>query len=145
MKRTKRTKTSRHTNRSTSKKGMTSLQKARATQKAIKAKLANLKTEFKNKLQSAVQTAYQKALNDAVRLNEQRIHIRNKAIAIAEAKFDKKIAKTMLKKTKKTSKKRRKTTTTGTHHPSNTKRTTRRSNTRRTKRQVSRRTRKASR
>lgn len=78
-------------------KRQTNLQKARAAQKAIREKLKTLKTDFKNKLRIATEAAYQKACIQILRDSEKRSAAKQKAIAAAEAKFEKKYAKTALK------------------------------------------------
>ncbi len=72
---------------------LSSLQKAQAAQKAIKAKLKTLKAEFKQKLQAVSQTAYEQAMRDFQRDHVKRIEAKQKIIAAAEAKFEKKFAK----------------------------------------------------
>lgn len=86
----------------------TAAQKARAAYKAVKAKLAALKVEFKAKIKHITETTYHKALTDALHAYQKKAAARHKAIAAAEAKFEKKFAKKLGKKTKKTRRKKSK-------------------------------------
>lgn len=71
----------------------TALQKAREAQKTMRTKLASLKKEFKHKLQTATKSAYEKALADALQLQEKKADAKSKLLAAVEAKFEKKYTK----------------------------------------------------
>lgn len=73
---------------------------ARANLKMMKAKLASLKVEFKQKLEIATAAAYEKALNDAMKLQEKKAEAKKQLLAKAEEKFEKKFAKKTKSKTK---------------------------------------------
>ena len=78
----------------------TALQKAREAQKAMRTKLTTLKKEFKNKLQTATKTAYEKALADALQQQQKKADAKSKLLAAVEAKFEKKYTKKAAKSTK---------------------------------------------
>ncbi len=96
-------------------KKMTSLQKARAAKKAVRAKLAALKIEFKTKLMRTAANTYGKAQQDFQRLLDKKEKAKQKILAAAEAKFNKKFAKKLAKKSKKHHKKSKTKTTTMPH------------------------------
>lgn len=73
---------------------------ARANLKMMKAKLASLKVEFKEKLEMATTAAYEKALNDAMRMQEKKAEAKKQMLAKAEEKFEKKFTKKTKIKTK---------------------------------------------
>ncbi len=63
---------------------------ARMTQKALRAKIAMLKANFKEKLKIAEQDAYQKALEKVVKIEHKKMEANFKALAIAKAKGNRK-------------------------------------------------------
>lgn len=69
---------------------------ARMTQKALRAKIAMLKANFKEKLKIAEQEAYQKALEKVVKIEHKKMEANFKALAIAKAKGNKKRMKRIL-------------------------------------------------
>lgn len=69
---------------------------ARMTQKALRAKIAMLKANFKEKLKIAEQEAYQKALEKVVKIEHKKMEANFKALAVAKAKGNKKRMKRML-------------------------------------------------
>ena len=85
------------------------LAKARANLKIMRAKLANLKAEFKQKLEIATTAAYEKALNDAMKLQEKKAEAKKQMLAKAEEKFEKKFSKKTKAKSKTKSSKKSKT------------------------------------
>lgn len=93
-------KSSAHTTTKMRAKPQTTLQKIRAAQKMLKAKLAALKIEFKDKLRLATEMAYEKAHTEATRNYEKKAQAKQKALAATETKFEKKHAKKILKTTK---------------------------------------------
>jgi hypothetical protein len=86
-------------------KRLTSAQKARAAHKLTKAKLAALKIDFKEKFQKAVDAAYAKARNTAVRLLEGKATAKQKVLATAAAKFEKKFNNKLAKAERKAERK----------------------------------------
>ncbi len=68
-------------------------QNARAVHKALRTKIALLKADFKERLKVATQEAYQRALEKVVKSESKRMEANYKALAIAKAKFGKKISK----------------------------------------------------
>ena len=85
-----------------------------------KNKLAEKTIEFKRKLDKIAQEAYQRAVETISAETRKRIEGKAKAIALAEAKFEKKFAKLLTRKTKRNSKGKRHTNfapalTTATH------------------------------
>lgn len=69
---------------------------ARMAQKALRAKIALLKANFKEKLKIAEQEAYQKALEKVVKIEHKKMEANFKALEIAKAKGMKRKAKRML-------------------------------------------------
>ncbi|KAF5272356.1 hypothetical protein FQR65_LT17441 [Abscondita terminalis] len=69
---------------------------ARMTQKALRAKIAMLKANFKEKLKIAEQEAYQKALEKVVKIEHKKMEANFKALAVAKAKGNRKRMKRML-------------------------------------------------
>lgn len=63
---------------------------ARMTQKALRAKIAMLKANFKEKLKIAEQEAYQKALEKVVKIEHKKMEANFKALAVAKAKGNRK-------------------------------------------------------
>jgi DNA repair exonuclease SbcCD ATPase subunit len=82
-------------------KRMTPVQKVRAAHKELKAKLAGLKAEFKEKLKEVTASAYEKAHAAIERAQEKRASAKQAVLAAAEAKFEKKYAKKLGKAAKK--------------------------------------------
>ncbi len=68
-------------------------QNARALHKALRAKIALLKTDFKARLKIATHEAYQKALEKVVKIERKKMEANYKALALAKAKFGKKLSK----------------------------------------------------
>lgn len=68
-------------------------QNARAIHKALRTKIALLKADFKEKLKVASQEAYQKALEKVVKIERKKMEANYKALALAKAKFGKKLSK----------------------------------------------------
>jgi cysteine sulfinate desulfinase/cysteine desulfurase-like protein len=68
-------------------------QNARAVHKALRTKIALLKADFKERLRVATQEAYQKALEKVVKIERKKMEANYKALAVAKAKFGKKLAK----------------------------------------------------
>lgn len=68
-------------------------QNARAAHRALRAKIASLKADFKERLRIATQEAYQKALEKVVKIERKKMEANYKALAIAKAKFGKKLSK----------------------------------------------------
>jgi imidazoleglycerol phosphate dehydratase HisB len=69
---------------------------ARMTQKALRAKIAMLKANFKKKLKIAEQEAYQKALEKVVKIEHKKMEANFKALAVAKAKGNRKRMKRIL-------------------------------------------------
>ncbi len=69
---------------------------ARMAQKALRAKIAMLKANFKEKLKIAEHEAYQKALEKVVKIEHKKMEANFKALAIAKAKGNRKRMKRML-------------------------------------------------
>lgn len=69
---------------------------ARMAQKALRAKIAMLKANFKEKLKIAEQEAYQKALEKVVKIEHKKMEANFKALAVAKAKGNRKRMKRML-------------------------------------------------
>lgn len=69
---------------------------AHMRQKALRAKIAMLKANFKEKLKIAEQEAYQKALEKVVKIEHKKMEANFKALAVAKAKGNKKRMKKML-------------------------------------------------
>lgn len=67
-------------------------QNARAIHKALRTKIALLKADFKEKLKVAEQEAYQKALEKVVGIERKKMEANYKALALAKAKFGKKLS-----------------------------------------------------
>jgi hypothetical protein len=63
---------------------------ARMAQKALRAKIAMLKANFKEKLKIAEQEAYRKALEKVIKIEHKKMEANFKALAIAKAKGNKK-------------------------------------------------------
>lgn len=68
-------------------------QNARAVHRALRAKIALLKADFKERLRVATQEAYQKALEKVVKSERKKLEANYKALTIAKAKFGKKLSK----------------------------------------------------
>ena len=68
-------------------------QNARAIHKALRTKIALLKADFKEKLKVASQEAYQRALEKVVKIERKKMEANYKALALAKAKFGKKLGK----------------------------------------------------
>lgn len=68
-------------------------QNARAIHKALRTKIALLKADFKEKLKVASQEAYQRALEKVVKIERKKMEANYKALALAKAKFGKKLSK----------------------------------------------------
>lgn len=68
-------------------------QHARAIHKALRTKIALLKADFKEKLKVASQEAYQRALEKVVKIERKKMEANYKALALAKAKFGKKLSK----------------------------------------------------
>lgn len=69
---------------------------ARMAQKALRAKIAMLKANFKEKLKIAEQEAYQKALEKVVKIEHRKMEANFKALAVAKAKGNRKRMKRIL-------------------------------------------------
>ena len=69
---------------------------ARMAQKALRAKIAMLKANFKEKLKIAEHEAYQKALEKVVKIEHKKMEANFKALAVAKAKGNRKRMKRML-------------------------------------------------
>lgn len=69
---------------------------ARMAQKVLRAKIAMLKANFKEKLKIAEHEAYQKALEKVVKIEHKKMEANFKALAIAKAKGNRKRMKRML-------------------------------------------------
>lgn len=61
-------------------------QTAQMTHRALRAKIALLKANFKEKLKIAEQEAYQKALEKVVKIEHKKMEANFKALAVAQAK-----------------------------------------------------------
>jgi hypothetical protein len=68
-------------------------QNARAVHKALRTKIAFLKADFKERLKTASQEAYQKALEKVVKIERKKMEANYKALALAKAKFGKRLSK----------------------------------------------------
>lgn len=66
---------------------------ARAIQKALRKKIALLKTDFRTKLKIASQEGYQKALEKIVKIERKKMEANYKALASVKAKVAKKLSK----------------------------------------------------
>jgi|GEM_PF-1480375 hypothetical protein len=66
---------------------------ARALHKALRAKIASLKLDFKARLKIATQEAYQKALEKVVKIEQKKMEANYQALALAKAKFGKKLSR----------------------------------------------------
>lgn len=73
---------------------------ARMTHKALRAKIAILKANFKEKLKIAEQEAYQKALEKVVKIEHKKMEANFKALEIAKAKGNKKRMKRITTKSR---------------------------------------------
>lgn len=69
---------------------------ARMAQKALRAKIAMLKANFKEKLKIAEHEAYQKALEKVVKIEHKKMEANFKALAVAKAKGNRKRMKRIL-------------------------------------------------
>lgn len=69
---------------------------ARIAQKALRAKMAMMKANFKEKLKIAEHEAYQKALEKVVKIEHRKMEANFKALAVAKAKGNRKRMKRML-------------------------------------------------
>lgn len=69
---------------------------ARMAQKVLRAKIAMLKANFKEKLKIAEHEAYQKALEKVVKIEHKKMEANFKALAVAKAKGNRKRMKRML-------------------------------------------------
>lgn len=69
---------------------------ARMIQRALRAKIAMLKANFKERLKIAEQEAYQKALEKVVKIEHKKMEANFKALAVAKAKGNRKRMKRML-------------------------------------------------
>lgn len=69
---------------------------ARMAQKALRAKIAMLKANFKEKIKIAEQEAYQKALEKVVKIEHRKMEANFKALAVAKAKGNRKRMKRIL-------------------------------------------------
>jgi predicted TIM-barrel fold metal-dependent hydrolase len=68
-------------------------QNARDIHKALRTKIAFLKADFKERLKVVRQAAYQKALEKIVKSEHKKMQANYKALALAKAKFRKKLSK----------------------------------------------------
>lgn len=68
-------------------------QNARAVHRALRNKIALLKADFKERLRIATQEAYQKALEKVVKIERKKMEANYKALALAKAKFGKRLSK----------------------------------------------------
>ena len=69
------------------------IQDARAVHKALRAKIASLKADFKEKLKLATQEAYQRALEKVVKNERKKMEENCRALEVAKAKIKKKSTK----------------------------------------------------